>query len=291
MVRIPDSAQIKFILNLEFPEVRDPRNRREDGTVQLSNERAEQYQALMVELEGLPDDELQRRHNEAHQEYMEALRVAEEARWPFNHPSTKADHTYWAQMPLWSIREAVALSLDRDPVALDKYNMESYTVNSSFAAKFMRQYNLIARTTTAAEISFPIHPVDFVEWGQSRGIELSDAMVTAVLTRYPLEDWKDAFAEEVELHDATRAELDRLKVEIERTGPDGGLAQRERSSCLKLIIGMAVKKYRYDPKAARNSAVTNIANDLNELGIGIDVDTVRKWLKEAAEELPPSQTD
>lgn len=116
-------------------------------------------------------------------------------------------------------------------------------------------------------------------------------MVTAVLTRYPLEDWKDAFDEEVELHDATRAELDRLKVEIERAGPDGGLALRERSSCLKLIIGMAVKKYRYDPKAARNSAVTNIANDLNELGIGIDVDTVRKWLKEAAEELPPSQTE
>jgi hypothetical protein len=62
---------------------------------------------------------------------------------------------------------------------------------------------------------------------------------------------------------------------------------RERDSLLKLIIGMAVAGYKYDPKAGRSDKITEIANDLAELGISLDVDTVRKWLREAAELLPP----
>ena len=53
------------------------------------------------------------------------------------------------------------------------------------------------------------------------------------------------------------------------------------------IIGMAVKGYRYNPKAGRNEATKDIADDLDRLGISLDVDTVRKWLQESAEELKP----
>lgn len=68
--------------------------------------------------------------------------------------------------------------------------------------------------------------------------------------------------------------------------PENDISQRERDTLLKLVIGMAVKGYAYDPKAARNSSIKDIADDLASLGISLDPDTVRKWVKEAAEILP-----
>ncbi len=64
------------------------------------------------------------------------------------------------------------------------------------------------------------------------------------------------------------------------------LGNRERDTLLKLIIGMAIKGYRYDPKALKNTSIKEITDDLDSLGISLDADTVRKWIKEAAEILP-----
>ena len=61
---------------------------------------------------------------------------------------------------------------------------------------------------------------------------------------------------------------------------------RERGTVLQLLIGMAVSRYKYDPRASRNEATSAIADDLAKLGIPLDSDTVRKWLREAADYLP-----
>ena len=71
---------------------------------------------------------------------------------------------------------------------------------------------------------------------------------------------------------------------------DRPLTTRERDTLLKLIIGMAVKGYGYDPTAARNEATSEITKDLDELGIGLDADTVRAKLKEGADLLKRSGT-
>ena len=71
-------------------------------------------------------------------------------------------------------------------------------------------------------------------------------------------------------------------------GPADGksIGTRERDTLLKLIIGMARDSYNYDPKLNRSSVPQEISNDLAKHGISMDVDTVRKWLKQAAEFLP-----
>lgn len=66
------------------------------------------------------------------------------------------------------------------------------------------------------------------------------------------------------------------------------LGAKERETLFKLTIGMAIKGYGYDPSATRNDATTEITRDLEALGITLDSDTVRKWLREAAKILPPS---
>ncbi len=58
-----------------------------------------------------------------------------------------------------------------------------------------------------------------------------------------------------------------------------------REKMLKIIIGMAMKKYEYKPGATRKSASGenngSIKADLDSLGISIDADTIRNYLKEA----------
>lgn len=63
------------------------------------------------------------------------------------------------------------------------------------------------------------------------------------------------------------------------------LHPKSRTSLLKMLLAIAVSKYHYDPRKAKNSATSNIANHIRELGMSLDEDTVAKWLSEAADVL------
>ena len=67
------------------------------------------------------------------------------------------------------------------------------------------------------------------------------------------------------------------------------LSTRERETLLKIILGMAIGGYSYNPTKGRSGTPQEIANDLDLLGIGVSVDTVRKKLDEAFNDigLPP----
>ena len=69
------------------------------------------------------------------------------------------------------------------------------------------------------------------------------------------------------------------------------LATRERDSMRRIIIGMAIKGYSYDPGAARSPIAREISEDLATLGISISDETVLKYLKDAASVLPRKQRD
>ena len=65
---------------------------------------------------------------------------------------------------------------------------------------------------------------------------------------------------------------------------------RERDTLLKLIVGMAASAYRYDPKAAKNTAPKDISDDLAKRGMVVSDETVRKYLKEATETVLPANS-
>lgn len=64
---------------------------------------------------------------------------------------------------------------------------------------------------------------------------------------------------------------------------DGGVT---RKTLLKLVIGLADKGYNYDPSSKKNAAVGDIHRDLQRAGVGLDEDSIRKALREAASLLP-----
>ena len=61
------------------------------------------------------------------------------------------------------------------------------------------------------------------------------------------------------------------------------LSTRERNTLLKLVAGMATAYHGHDPDAKRSGTASEIASDLARIGISIEADTVRKYLREAAE--------
>ncbi|WP_139189052.1 hypothetical protein [Thalassobaculum litoreum] len=69
------------------------------------------------------------------------------------------------------------------------------------------------------------------------------------------------------------------------------LTTRERESLLKLVIGMAVGGYGLDPVASRSNATSEIASDIQRVGLSLDEDTVRKYLREARALLPRPETE
>lgn len=62
----------------------------------------------------------------------------------------------------------------------------------------------------------------------------------------------------------------------------------ERSTLLKLVIGMAIRGYGFDPNTTKSDAAKNIENDLIALGMPITDDTVRKYLKQAVDTVLPA---
>jgi hypothetical protein len=69
---------------------------------------------------------------------------------------------------------------------------------------------------------------------------------------------------------------------------DKPIGTRERNTLLKLVIGMAINGYGHSPGAAKSDAPANIASDLANLGLDVTDDTVRKYLKEAAQTVLPT---
>ena len=63
--------------------------------------------------------------------------------------------------------------------------------------------------------------------------------------------------------------------------------KKERNTMLRLIIGMAIDAYGYNPDNNKNSATgsnkNSISSKLQQHGINIDNDTIGKYLKEAKE--------
>lgn len=84
-----------------------------------------------------------------------------------------------------------------------------------------------------------------------------------------------------------------VAVDAAQPSKDKPLSTKERETLLKMIIGMAVDAYGYaptDPKSPLTGAgETSLHATLLLRGISVHPDTIRNYLKEAKEFLPPQQ--
>jgi hypothetical protein len=208
---------------------------------------------------------------------------------PYQPDSPDANFSYWAKMGEWNYEEAAAVLVGINPnrLSLDE---AKFRVSVSGAAR--DQYKGICELALRAySIVDPqgSPPAKWLEWARKINLPIPVQLEAEVqklgAVSQPKEEDRQASSRQ------SRGRLSDLegapaKAKAMTVQP---LAARERESMLKLIIGMAIKGYRYDPKAKRNDSVREITDDLEECGVALSDDTIRKYLTEGAELVPPKE--
>lgn len=69
---------------------------------------------------------------------------------------------------------------------------------------------------------------------------------------------------------------------------DATLHPKEWDNLLKMVIGMAIDGYGYDPTAVKSGIPKEIAKAVTDCGMSISDDTVRKYLRRAVNEVLPA---
>jgi hypothetical protein len=182
-----------------------------------------------------------------------------------------ADYGHWAKAAHLAIDEATFLSLGLDPRGLDMDGKDQWPIRSDGSESravadrkdlFQRKFHRVLHSN---RLKFP----DILAWIDEVGLEVHSGF------RQILEARSEA------LRGSVTGDLAEDVPQVARNDDP-----RERASLMKLVIVMAISGYRYDPQALRSKTVAEIQNDAELLGITLSQDTIRKYLREAAKELP-----
>lgn len=307
-----------------FPEPRSP-NRRPRAS--LSPEEREtirrETNEYREELRAMPPDAFQallESETKKRDEVVRARNDEEEKARFYNQPYANADFNHWSRAAHWTLDEAVALSFGRNPEVVNWKALTQSLPMSDFVRQYARLRDLAQRALPWKQLFDPVLPGIFIGWARRNEIPFPQELQNAVRARgNHIADWKAAYDELKKLYDVAAADLEKTRKddleairhvatqrdealarlhEIEASKPaspslepERNLSTRERDSLLKMVIGMAVGGYGFDPNAMRSNQPAEITSDLEKAGVPLDVDTVRKWLRTAAEILPQSQTE
>ena len=228
----------------------------------------EEIRELQAQLEQMTAEQLEAR--------VEALRKQnldkKEAERPFNNEESHLQNLWlWVRKSLWEPWEAILLLGDREPkVEVIEYlhDMKQMEIDQSpFATACYQALELMKTAISAGEISTPGTPLEYLRWFEKMKWDVPDSLRTGIL----------------EIHDPSQIKIQHTRrYDVE----DSDLSVSEKESLLKLIAGMSIRGYSFDPAASRNQATSDIQSDLDHLGIGLDQKTILKWLREACQLVP-----
>lgn len=135
----------------------------------------EQYQK---ELAALPDDEIEKM-------VVEVIRNKEEREEQelfYNLPFARANFDRWCSMDLWTLEEATALALGRDPETVTWSAVRPLVEVSRFAEEYRKLRDLIERGLAANKLTNPIAPSAFLSWAKERNIQ-TDPVLEELVAR------------------------------------------------------------------------------------------------------------
>jgi hypothetical protein len=195
----------------------------------------------------------------------------------FGHPDYVADFDYWGKMENYTLHESLLLSVGVEPKHFDEKRLARYIKevdqksyypaieflimrHEIFLRKFSSSYYGLGRVPPEflaewfAEINLPVHP-DFARVIQERARMKSG-------------------------HEERGAGSNHTEDKPVLTD------KREVEKIAQLFTAMAIDQLGYDPTAKRSPITKEIADLAAEMGLKISDDTVRKYLKLGAKQIP-----
>lgn len=206
---------------------------------------------------------------------------------------------------------------------IEPYTKICYTSNppeqpSYLAIEYQKRRELMRRAKIWQQLYDPIIPALFIGWMKQSDLYFPEELEKLVIARGgKVGSWKIAYDNLEKTNNANVEAYNRLKSEAEaqlaeareiianltkerddlkaeshvtpqaiEQKPTKPFSSREQETLLKICLGMAMSGYKYNPKLQRNVAITEIAQDLDNLGIAVSDDTIRAKLKAASALLP-----
>jgi hypothetical protein len=211
-----------------------------------------------------------------------------------NQPSSKVNIGLWGKMATWdSLEEGSLLCQNIDPEDCKwKDGIEPFIKYCPRARKVSENRRLISRAIEAGDLLAREKPPTFIAWAKQKNIDYPPELGEEI-KRYEgdIVDSKSIYKEKCAEVTRLEGELVSCKEDLEQIkSKEKPFNTKERESMLKIIIGTAVRGYGYQPKELKSPIPKQITDDLVSQGISLDVDTVRKYLREAQEFLPSQDT-
>jgi len=242
-------------------------------------------------LNQMGEDELRELYKTALAEHRqlekENLKTTDQDRF-FHDPLVSADFEFWNQASALKPKEAVALSLGKDPRLLKLKQLKRIRKEgSAFADDYFDRFELLKRAVAVGELSKPIGKADFLRWASKKAWSVPAQMgVVAGDDAEPPEPLSKAEPAAASNLDPAVPSQKKLINELraERTAN-----QIKHRSLIKLVGTLAYAYHGYDPESGRNNTVNTIFQDAENYGLDIGKDAIRGYLREAAELMPPDK--
>jgi hypothetical protein len=250
VLRVSYAEKVSLLISRRFPDAW----KLEGAT----NPRAEELQQYKRELADLTESALDDRYVPAVEEQTREKEQSEEQADRlqfFNQPDAAADFRYWCTLKSWTLGEATALLFGKDPRKVSRLTLHRLKTTSPFAQRFDKLSSQFFRAKDDGAVKDCDSPYHLVDWALSAGISVPADLISV------------------------------LKTTEMGSGP--AMEGRERASLLKLVLGMAMRHYAFDPTVAKSGAAKQIADDLAATGHELTPETVRKFLREAVGLLAP----
>ncbi|MDF0605747.1 hypothetical protein HZU77_008790 [Neisseriaceae bacterium TC5R-5] len=176
---------------------------------------------------------------------------------------------HWLRLDQWSTREASLILLGFHPETMkgSGINISNSKALPDELQEVARLFQVFKRADWSPYgiryFNGNLHPNYFIRMALDKQIEISPLLIELI------DDQRKQHQEHEDDHAFA-------------------LKAKERESLYKIIIGLAIGGYRYDPSAKRNMLLADMRKDIEKVGLTIDDDTLRKWLIKAASVLPPT---
>lgn len=260
------------------------------------------------ELDELPPEEFLARYDllQSGGRPRQASLERKDSRMFFNSPEARVDLPHWMMLAYWSVDEATAISLQKNPDLVNSSTMVPGTLgdgmadieqnrlhaNSPFLLEFLAQRERIQRAFDAGHFGPRINPLDFFLWearyGRTSG--LPEAKELRRVSGDPEDDgtvdWK------VEYEKRT-FELARLREHNRKLQTRSGEPEKTPLKSLhRLLWGIAVANFDLAPDyngESNSRAFGNIQRELGKIGMKMDVQTIKARIREAAGTMADSE--
>ena len=209
--------------------------------------------SMREEFEKLDSWEIQRRYRKMLREH-------------WDYVADPAEFQHWCRMSGWTGDEAAALLLGKDP----KF-VTPDVLNQPFSTPYQELRALIRRAQEMGVLAEPMRPQDVLSWAERLGIPIPRKLRSGF----------SAAASDPELRRLAAENAD-LRTQLARVGEAESIASldpKKRLTLYKLIIGMAIDKYKFDPDAA--GPTTTASHILAGVApIPLNVDTISDMLRD-----------